>query len=98
MASAAGVYLNEFLLAPKLLAAKKVLAYVAVLFLSASLLAIGVVIVIQLLYDVLWGPDPRRLGLWINIESDFAWIAVHIALAALVGRVWRRRAASFQLT
>ena len=97
LASATGVYLNEFLLAPKLLAPKKVFAYVTLLFLSASLIAIGVVVVIQLLYDILWGPDPRRLRFWINFESDFAWIAVHIGLAAVVAGIWRRRAASFEL-
>ena len=89
LASASAVYLNELLLVPKFLSERRFLIYVAALFATVSLMTIGVVILIQVLYDIFWGPDPRRLGLWTNIESDFAWIAVHLIFGACVFRAWR---------
>jgi hypothetical protein len=94
LASASAVYLNELLLVPKFFLARRLFTYWVALFLSVSLITIGVVLLIQLMYNVLSGPDPRRLGLWTNIESDFAWVAVHVLFGACVFRIWRHWTAS----
>ena len=89
-ASASAVYFNELLLVPKLLALRRFFSYAAALLLSIALITIGVVVLIQLLYEIFWGPDERRFAFSANIESDFGWIAVHIVLAAGLRRVWGR--------
>ena len=90
LASASVVYLNELLLVPKLLAVRRFFAYAAALFWSIAGITIAVVVLIQFLYDLLWGPNVRRFGFWTNIESDLVWIAVHVVFAACVRSAWRR--------
>lgn len=74
LASASAVYFNELWLVPHVRAVRRFFTYAAALCLFVSLITIAVVFLIQLLYDILWIPDPRRFSLWTNIESDFAWI------------------------
>lgn len=88
VASAAAVYLNELLLVPKFFSERQFSIYWVAIFLSVLLITIGVVLLIQLTYNVLWGPDPRRLGLWTNIESDFAWISIYLLFGACALRIW----------
>jgi hypothetical protein len=89
LASASAVYLNELLLVPKFLLKRRFFLYSSALILSVSVITVGVVFLIQAVYNILWRPDPRRLGLWTNIESDFAWIAIHLLFGACAFRIWR---------
>jgi hypothetical protein len=90
LASLSAVYLNHSVLVPKFLATRRLFRYAAALLLSLSILTMAAVFAIQLLYDIFWRPDARRFGLWVNIESDFAWIALHVLAAALFYGAWRR--------
>jgi len=93
-ASACAVYFDGLLLVPNLLLLRRFLSYATAIFLSVAVITVAVVLLIQLLYDILWGPDARRFGFWTNAEYDFCWIAVHVVLAACLRRVWRRWAAT----
>ncbi len=91
LGSAAALYSNEFILLPRFARKGHWLAYAAGLLLVLCATAFAVVLTIQFFYDILWGPDPRRLGLTANLASDFAWTTVHILLGAAVFRFFRRR-------
>ena len=44
------------------------------------------VALIQKAYDLLWGPDVRRFGFWVNYGLDFAGMALHLLAAVVI--VW----------
>lgn len=87
---AAGVYLNHLVLIPRLGARRPL--YWGALLLVMSVLTAAVVIAIQLVYDALLGPDPRRFGFWLNFGLDFFGLALHLLLAFLLVQFLARRA------
>jgi hypothetical protein len=84
------VYLNFRLLVPRMLRRGSFLLYLTALLASIAGITFGVVILIQLLYDYLWGPDFRRFSWWTNVGYDYAWIAGHVALAAVFIKFWQQ--------
>jgi hypothetical protein len=43
-----------------------------------------VVSLIQVVYDVLWGPDPARFGFWTNFLYHGTLTTVHLVVAAAI--------------
>lgn len=64
--------------------------YTASLVVLVAVLDLAAVLLIQLVYDVLWGPDPNRFGFWFNFGSDGFIIVLHLIGAACVGWVVSR--------
>ena len=87
IAFAASIYFNWRVLVPRYWRSRKFLAYWTWLLLAMSALTVADVAVIQKIYDVLWGPDPRRFGFWVNYGLDFTGIGLHLLLASLVVRL-----------
>ncbi|MDB5352737.1 MAG: hypothetical protein JWN86_3984 [Planctomycetota bacterium] len=54
-------------------------------------LTLAIVPAIQIVYDLLWHPDPRRFGFWTNVWTDFAGMNVHVLIAAGIAWLLRRR-------
>lgn len=53
---------------------------------TMSALTAAVVVAIQKVYDVLWGPDPRRFSFQVNSGMDFAGMTLHLLAAAMI--IW----------
>ncbi len=82
--SALAVYVNSLLLMPKFARRHRWWQYAAALLATVTVLDLITVPLIQLIYDWLWGPDPRRFGFWFNMLSDGIIIVVHIVGATMV--------------
>lgn len=95
---ALAVYVNSFLLLPGLARRRFWLRYVISLLATVAVLDLIAVLLIQFIYDRLWGPDPLRYGFWFNMASDGFGIVVHLVAAMLVMWVARflRRSATRQ--
>lgn len=85
-AFALAVYANDLFLLPRLARRRLWLRYALSLLLVVVILDLAAVLLIQFIYDQLWGPDPLRYGFWFNMASDGAGIILHLALAA--GILW----------
>ncbi len=48
-----------------------------------------VVLLIQVVYDVLWGPDPARFGFWTNFLYHGILTTVHLVVATGIIRLAR---------
>ncbi len=48
------------------------------------------VVAIKTVYDIFWGPDPRRFGFGVNSGLEFAGMTLHLLFAAVVVRLLRR--------
>jgi hypothetical protein len=83
---ALAVYLNTFFLLPRLAHSRRWLAYAVSLIVTVVILDLAAVLLIQFIYDRLWGPDPLRYGFWFNVAADGVLIIIH--LAAAMGLVW----------
>jgi hypothetical protein len=92
------VYANSLFLLPGFARQRLWLRYVISLLATIAVIDLVAVLLIQLIYDRLWGADPLRYGFWFNMASDGFGIAVHVAAAMLVMWVARflRRGASRQ--
>ena len=88
---AAVIYMNWLVLIPRFWLRQFFFAYWFSLSVTACALTAIVVVLIQKVYDVLWGPDPLRFGFWINYGLDFTGMCVHLAAAALVVWLTRRK-------
>ncbi|MGB9180366.1 MAG: hypothetical protein WCB68_14130 [Pyrinomonadaceae bacterium] len=92
---ALAVYANSLLLVPRFARQRRWLRYVISLLATVAVLDLVAVLLIQFIYDRLWGADPLRYGFWFNMASDGFGIAVHLVAAMLVmwfARVLRRSA------
>lgn len=95
---ALAVYANHLLLLPTYAQQRFWLRYAVFLLATIVILDLIAVLLIQFIYDQLWGADPLRYGFWFNMASDGFGIAVHLVAAMLVVRVARfiRRSARAQ--
>jgi hypothetical protein len=95
---ALAVYTNSFLLLPGFARRRLWLRYGISLLATIAVLDLGAVLLIQFIYDRLWGADPLRYGFWFNMASDGFGIAVHVVAAMVLIWVARflRRGASPQ--
>jgi hypothetical protein len=92
------VYANSLFLVPGFAQRRLWLRYVISLLATVAVLDLIAVLLIQFIYDRLWGADPLRYGFWFNMASDGFGIVVHVVAAMLVMWVARllRRSASAQ--
>lgn len=81
---AAAVYFNWLVLVPRYWQRRRFVLYWTVLLLVMSILTALGVWIIQIAYDVLWGPDPKRFGFWVNYGLDFTGMSLHLLGAAVV--------------
>ena len=89
------VYANSLLLWPVFAQRRLWLRYGVSVLATVLMLDLVAVLLIQFIYDRLWGADPLRYGFWFNMASDGIGIAVHLAAAMLlmwVGAFLRGRA------
>ena len=78
------VYANSLFFVPRFARRRFRLRYVISLLATVAVLDLAAVLLIQLIYDGLWGADPLRYGFWFNMASDGFGIAVHVAGAMAV--------------
>jgi hypothetical protein len=81
---ALAVYANSLLLWPGFARRRLWLRYGISLLATIAILDLVAVLLIQFIYDRLWGADPLRYGFWFNMASDGFGIAVHVVAAMLV--------------
>lgn len=86
---ALAVYVNSLFLLPRFARQRLWLRYFVSLLATVAVLDVVAVLLIQFIYDRLWGADPLRYGFWFNMASDGFGIAVHLAAAMVVMRVIR---------
>ena len=97
-AFALAVYVNGLFLLPRFARAHLWLGCAVGLLATVIILDLTAVLLIQFIYDRLWGPDPLRYGFWFNATSEGVLIIVHLAAAMgimlLANRLRRRRGPS----
>jgi hypothetical protein len=81
---ALAVYANSLFLLPMFAQRRLWLRYVISLLATIAVLDLGAVLLIQFIYDRLWGADPLRYGFWFNMASDGCGIAVHLVAAMVI--------------
>jgi hypothetical protein len=86
-ASALAVYINKQALQTRFARHRSWTIYAVSLIALVTTLDLFAVISIQLIYDLLWGPDPNRFGFWFNIGSDGFIIVLHLIAAVCLGWV-----------
>ncbi len=64
-----------------------VIASLGSLLLTETILTVGVVVAIQVAYDLMWGPDPARFGFATNFATDFLGMNLFVFGARCVRRV-----------
>ena len=87
--SALAVYLDALLLRPRFARRRLWVQYASSLLATIVALDLAAVLLIGVVYDWLWRPDPLRFGFWFNVLSDGFIIVLHLSVAALV--VWLAR-------
>lgn len=90
-AAAAAVYADWYALRPRLAARRRWAAYALGLAAVVVALTVPTVVAIQLVYDAMGVPKEGRFGFWTNVGYEAAWLAVHLAGAAVVRRLTRPR-------
>jgi hypothetical protein len=93
-ASAAAVYVNSVVLWPRGLRRRTKWRYILELIGVVLALDVIAVMLIQVLYDKLWGPDPSRYGIARNLIYEAIFITFHLVLATGVLSLTRRRSAT----
>ena len=78
------VYANSLFLLPRFAQQRLWLRYFISLLATIAVLDIIAVLLIQFIYDRLWGADPLRYGFWFNIATDGFGISVHVVAAMVV--------------
>ena len=91
---ALAVYINSLFLLPRFARRRLWFRYVITLLATVAVLDLLAVLLIQFIYDSLWGADPLRYGFGFNMLSDGFGIAVHLVAAMLVMWFLRRRASA----
>ena len=81
---ALAVYANSLFLLPRFVQQRLWLQYVISLLATVAVLDLVAVLLVQFIYDRLWGADPLRYGFWFNMASDGFGIAVHLVAAMMV--------------
>jgi hypothetical protein len=84
--TAACVYANNLILRPRLAAHRRTWRYAAELLAAIMVADVVAVLMIQWIYDTLWGPDPLRYGFLTNVLYEAAFISVLLVVAWVVGR------------
>ena len=86
--SAACFTFHDRVLSPRFLSPPRslhnVAQYVLFLILTIAVLDLLAVLLIQMVYDRLWGPDPHRFGFGTNVLLEAVFIIVHLGIAAAV--------------
>ena len=90
-AAAAAVYADWYWLRPRFAARGRWAAYALGLVGVIAALTFPTVVLIQLVYDAMGVPKEGRFGFWTNVGYEAAWLAVHLAAAAVVRRLTRPR-------
>jgi hypothetical protein len=80
-AFALAVYVNGFFLLPRFARRHLWLQYIVSLSATIIVLDLAAVLLIQIIYDYLWRPDPLRYGFWFNVASEGVLIIIHLAAA-----------------
>ena len=80
-AFALAVYINSLYLLPKFAKRRLWLQYLLSLLALILVLDLFAVMLIQFIYDWLWGADEKRYSFWFNMMSDGAGIIVHVLAA-----------------
>lgn len=89
---ALAVYANSLFLLPGFARRRLWLSYIVSLLAIVAILDLAAVLLIQFIYDRLWGADPLRYGFWFNMASDGLGILVHVVAAmAAMWVAWRLR-------
>lgn len=83
---ALAVYAHHLILIPCFLRRGRIAAYLAALLLVTALLSLACTLLISLVYDVLWGPDPLRFGFATNLVMELFGVVLH--LVAVAAGVW----------
>jgi hypothetical protein len=83
-AFALAVYVNSLLLWPKYAKRRLWLTYLLTLLLTVAVIDFVAVLLIQFIYDWLWGTDAGRYSFLFNMASDGAGIIVHVIAAMVV--------------
>lgn len=81
---ALAVYTNSLLLLPRFAQRRFWLRYGISLLATIAVIDLAAVLLVQFIYDRLWGADPLRYGFWFNMASDGFGIAVHVVVAMVV--------------
>jgi hypothetical protein len=85
-AFALAVYVNALLLWPKYAKRRLWWRYIVLLLGTVLIIDLVAVMLIQLIYDWLWGTDAGRYSFLFNMTSDGAGIIVHVVAA--MGVMW----------
>jgi hypothetical protein len=85
--SVAAVYLNHLVLLPRYAKHRSLGRYLAQLIITIALPGILAVLMIQVIYDYLWGPDPNRFGFWQNVAYEIIFISIHVIIAMVVIKI-----------
>lgn len=85
-AFALAVYVNALLLWPKYAKRRLWWQYIVLLLATVLIIDLVAVLLIQLIYDWLWGTDAGRYSFGFNMTSDGAGIIVHVVIA--MGVMW----------
>ncbi|MDT4897189.1 MAG: hypothetical protein QOH25_2266 [Acidobacteriota bacterium] len=88
-AFALAVYVNSLWLWPKFAKRRRWWLYIAALLMTVAVIDLVTVLLIQFIYDWLWGTDAGRYSFWFNMASDGAGIIVHVVAA--MGVLWIAR-------
>ena len=92
---ALAVYANSLFLLPRFARRRLWFRYIISLLATVAVLDLVAVLMVQCIYDRLWGADPLRYGFWFNMASDGLGVATHLVAATVVmwvARLLRRGA------
>jgi drug/metabolite transporter (DMT)-like permease len=82
--SALATYADRLVLVPRFARQSGWRAYVVSLSATVAALDLSAVLLISLIYDWLWHPDPLRFGFWFNVASDGVIIGGHVVAVRLL--------------
>lgn len=89
-ACAAAVYVDSLVLTPRFWGRGRRWAYAMTLLATVATSAAVGVALIQVVYDVAWGPDPARYGLAFNLATDSLGVAIHVVAVWPIRRALTR--------
>ena len=80
---AIAVYINQLFLLPRF-RVRGLACYLIVLTIILFCLTASGVLAIQMVYDLLWGPDRRRFGFGFNFITDLSGMVIYVLGAWLI--------------